>query len=120
MLMALGTYAQKQAINQLLDGKINKEQFADAFVQHFDAKYTLTRAQVGQLNILASRKANHYSEIANLKSDKALYERKLAAQDIHTMQSLRSILTKDQYKSFMTGYRVEKAKLKKAKVGKKK
>ncbi len=105
-LFAVCSYAQDKVIAQFLSGAIDKEAFVDGFVGEFSGRYTLDADQVEKLTLLAERKAKNYGEIKTLASQPDTYVKKLESQKIHTMQSMRNVLNKEQYNAYMKGYRV--------------
>ena len=108
-IMIVGLFAQKSTIENLVDGKISKDDFVEQIVKHFD-KYEITAAQEVKIQKLAAKKADNYIIIANTKTtDPELYKRKMKGQRSHLADSLRFILNQDQYRQFMIDSRIEMA-----------
>lgn len=105
--MMVGLFAQKSTIENLVNGKISKDDFVEQMVNHFD-KYEITAAQEVKIQKLAVKKAENYMIIAKMKtSDPELYKKKMRGQRAHLADSLRFVLNEKQYRQFMIDSRIE-------------
>lgn len=106
-LMMVGLFAQKESIQNLVEGNISEDVFVEQMMDYF-GKYNLNSAQTAKVKTLVVNKAENYSIIAKMRdNDPKLFKSKMSGQRQHLIESLRYILDQEQYRNFMIDVRTQ-------------
>ncbi len=109
ILISLSSFAQKTAIEDFMDNKINEETLSSEIVKHFQ-QYDLNKDQLVKIEAMAQRKASNYGTIKSIRlNDEKLFRKKMKGQNAHTIDYVKFILDEKQYMRFMMDYRIAHA-----------